>query len=108
MKWIFVLLILMMPITTNANVNPDGVGTPDPIYTTPATSCPDGHQQVSEPLIIVTDNTSCPVGYMPVGEIETCLLGAIGGVCGMYAPAGQKWKDTSGIYEFSNACAMTE
>ena len=90
----------------NAIVNPDGVG--DPIYTTPATSCPYGHQQVSEPLIIVTDNTACPVGYVSVGETETCLLDSIGGVCGMYAPAGQKWKDTSGIYEFSNACAMTE
>ncbi|MBQ3039069.1 MAG: hypothetical protein IJD41_00740 [Alphaproteobacteria bacterium] len=107
MKRFIIFIFLIIPIMANAIVDPDA-GAPEPVYTAPATSCPNGHQQVSEPLIIVTDKTACPVGYVSVGETETCLLDSIGGVCGMYAPAEQKWKDTSGIYKFNDACAMTE
>ncbi|MBP3316552.1 MAG: hypothetical protein J6L70_03060 [Alphaproteobacteria bacterium] len=107
MKRFIIFIFLIMPIMANAIVDPDGAGTTETVGTL-TTTCPYGHQQVSEPLLIITDNTSCPSGYTSIGENETCLLDSIGGVCVMYAPAEQKWGDSSGVYEFKGACAMTE
>lgn len=92
------LIFIFIPYVANAIVVGDDYGK---VYTEPSTSCPGPYQQVSESGIIIAETTS-------VGTAETCLKTSPDASCMMFAPADEKWSDTTGTYQFLDACAMTE
>lgn len=70
----------------------------------PATECPTGYVAVNERYMLV--RSSCPAGTSSAGDAESCLVANPVGACIMYAPAGVSYTDTTGTYEFSEACMM--
>ena len=81
------------------------VGAPIMAYATaPSTSCPSGYIAIDAPYITIA--TTCPSGTVSAGDAESCLVSNPAGDCIMYAPAGMSYTDDSGIYEFTEPCAM--
>ena len=72
---------------------------------TPSTSCPSGYVAVVEEHMTIA-NSSCPSGYTSAGTATSCIASSPGGSCIMYAPAGVFYKDATGTYEYTEACAM--
>ncbi|MBR2392933.1 MAG: hypothetical protein IKB05_00375 [Alphaproteobacteria bacterium] len=70
----------------------------------PSTDCPAGYIAIDRPYITLA--TSCPSGTIAIGTAESCLVSSPSGDCIMYAPAGESYTDDTGIYEFTDACAM--
>ena len=70
----------------------------------PSTSCPAGYIAIDEEYITIA--TTCPSGTISVGTAESCLVASPSGSCIMYAPAGVSYTDSSGTYEFTDACPM--
>ena len=91
MKRIVVLVLAIVPIGA--------------IAAGPSTSCPSGYTAVVEDSMTIA-SSSCPSGYTSVGTATSCLASNPGGSCIMYAPAGVSYTDTTGTYEYTEACAM--
>ena len=91
MKRIIVLVLAIAPVCA--------------IAAGPSTSCPSGYVAVVENYMDIANN-SCPTGYTSAGTATSCLASNPGGSCIMYAPAGVSYTDTTGAYEFEQACAM--
>ena len=70
----------------------------------PSTNCLSGYEAIDEEYLIIA--TSCPDGYTAVGTAESCLVSSPAGSCIMYAPVGMSFTDSSGTYEYTEACAM--
>ena len=91
MKRIIVLVLAIAPVCA--------------IAAEPSTSCPSGYVAVVEEHMDIA-NTSCPSGYTSAGTATSCIASNPGGSCIMYAPVGVSYTDTTGTYEYTEACAM--
>ena len=91
MKRIIVLYLAIAPVCA--------------IAAAPSTSCPFGYVAVVEEHMDIA-NTSCPSGYTSAGTATSCIASNPGGSCIMYAPVGVSYTDTTGTYEYTEACAM--
>ena len=72
----------------------------------PSTSCPSGYVTVTEEYMTIANGSSCPSGYTAAGTATSCIASSPGGSCIMYAPAGVSYTDSTGTYEFDQACAL--
>ena len=100
-----VLIILCFPVSAFALDSGIIVGPPVQAIILPSTSCPTGYVAVVEEYMEIADS-ACPVGYTSVGTADSCLVSSPAGSCIMYAPAGVRYSDASGTYEFTAACPM--
>jgi len=71
----------------------------------PATSCPTGYITIVESNMIIAAN-NCPAGYKSADTATSCLTETPTGTCMMFAPAGMKFSDDSGTYEFTEICPL--
>ncbi len=67
-------------------------------------SCPTGYTMVNEPHLSIGLNLC----YNNVGDAPSCLDDNPEPVCFMYAPAGVSYVDSSGTYEYTEPCPLTE
>lgn len=72
---------------------------------TPSTSCPSGYVTITEEYLDIASNF-CTSGYTSAGTATSCLASSPTGSCIMYAPAGTSYTDSSGTYEFEQACPL--
>ena len=107
MKRILILFALCCPVSAMALDIEGGVvvGPPVQAISAPSTSCPSGYTAVVEEHMDIA-SSSCPSGHTSAGTATSCLVTSPDGSCIMYAPAGVSYTDTTGIYEFEQACAM--
>ena len=91
MKRIFILFFAIAPCASFA--------------VAPSTSCPSGYVAIEEEYMDIADG-SCPSGYTSAGTATSCLESSPTGSCIMYAPAGVSYTDSSGTYEFEQACPL--
>ena len=91
MKRIIVLVLATAPVCA--------------IAAAPSTSCPSGYVAVVEDYMDIA-NSSCPSGYTSAGTATSCIASTPGGSCIMYVPAGVLYTDSTGTYEYTEACAM--
>ena len=91
MKRIIVLVLAIVPVGAFAAA--------------PSTSCPTGYTAIIEDHMTIA-NSSCPYSYTSVGTATSCIASSPGGSCIMYAPAGVLYTDSTGTYEYTEACAM--
>ena len=91
MKRIIVLVLAIAPVCA--------------IAAAPSTSCPSGYVAVVEDYMDIA-NSSCPSGYTSAGTATSCIASTPGGSCIMYVPAGVLYTDSTGTYEYTEACAM--
>ncbi|MBE6459896.1 MAG: hypothetical protein E7009_02840 [Alphaproteobacteria bacterium] len=71
----------------------------------PSTSCPSGYIAIDEPNITIA--TSCPSGMVSAGIAESCLSSSLAAECYMYAPVGISYTDSTGTYEYTDACPLS-
>ena len=106
MKRILILFAFCCPVSAMAlDIGGEIIGPPVQVITAPSTSCPSGYVAVVEEHMDIA-NSSCPSGYTSAGTATSCLVTSPGGSCIMYAPAGVFYKDATGTYEYTEACAM--
>ena len=86
-----IFLLMLVPIVAYA--------------TAPSTSCPSGYIAIDAPQITIA--TTCPSGTTAIGTAESCLVSNPAGDCIMYAPAGVSYTDSTGTYEYTEACPMS-
>ncbi len=67
-------------------------------------SCPTGYTMVNEPYVSVGLNMC----VLSMGDAPSCLDKNPETVCFMYAPVGVSYTDTSGTYEYTEPCPLTE
>ena len=70
----------------------------------PSTTCPSGYVKISEDYMTIA-GSSCPSGYYSAGSASSCLNSSDGS-CMMFVPAGMRFQDSSGEYEYTDVCPL--
>lgn len=94
MKRVLFLLLLLLPCVAVADE--------------PITDCPTGYVAVLEGYAEITIADSCDSGTYDAGTAESCLVESPSGECWMFVPAGAAFSDTSGAYEYTAICPLTD